>query len=1234
MARVLPRLLTAIEEETRYAEDRFQAMVCVGWLHWAVGEYNLAAVRLPKVGEHEWRSVALPPAAAEEGGGAGAEAGAATGGRPKSSRSTKAGTTTVITANEPSEWTRVCALKAAYLRANCLERCNELQPQSQQQQQQQQQQTVAEGSGAAADAAALSPLPKSGGGVAALAVFEAALPSLFPPTIATPQAAAAARSQLRYWSELFLMEFCMLQGRALRSGDRSLRDPNSLACFRAWARYWETTAATSSVTSSFSAASSTTSTGTTLPAGLAGGFGFRGAVPRRRVWYEYYQAVSGVVAADLPFPPTGAPAVQNHDQQVVSARSQLRAELKRVEAAYETLLLAETTFPRADEDRDEVETFVDLVVQNWTVLAGRGWREQDLGSGGREGLARSVLDMLYRASTRTFHSTAILRHLFTLHVAVAEFDLAFKAFDAYRDIVLKGRARVEKTGHAEPNLDSDATILETMALAVTVCCRYGPREAVEKARGIADELEQWIGRAPQGPVSSQPTSPGETLATMTATTPGTAGQPPQHLHAPGNGVVTINGYHGGGANGAISFSDIPPAVQSTVWQAVGMAHATWSRVTFDASARTDIQAKAIQCLRRSLAPELGRSRDVRALFALALLLAERRELGVAIDVVKSALMAHKADPDEGGPSGAVDANVSPPDVLAGPYWQERLLVPLWHLLALLLSAKQEYLLAARACEGAFEQFKDPAVLFGSADLSIRPQQPRQQFRSDHLNEAERQKHGGAAAADERPRGLVDEMDDFEKEGILEIKMTQLALVELMEGPDVAVNASYELLSLFARLFGPVDGSQPAPVQQKLASAVPKSSAGTLRSIKGSIFGRSDRPGNRLSRQASSTSTAVGADRSAVSAASRPQTQQRGPPTTESSTVTQAPTIHVTQERTTTATTTDGGRRSRRASVSRPPPSASTLSHRRSESAKRASLQKRDSSGAMPGRRTVSSSGIPRHAPTAAEGESYVTSGTDEPRRQNGFYKSSGGGGSANTGNNVNRQSSSNLNRQPSTLSATGTTKGTNSMPHMDSHMSSKFTGGTVDLSEQLSAAVAAGARRGPKRLTISTLPVTQFPRDQEKKRRTVILVKVWLMIAGFYRRASMYDDCKGAISEAQKLVKSLEADVTRDAPGTASLRNAGWACRKSVDELSGDVYAEVSSKVTVRRPGQSPSLTHVHSSDTCLSRENHRTSRAQSSSWPSCTSRTILRLPSASQTSCSISTTRRCSRHRQFPVST
>ena len=922
----LPKLLSAIDGEKDFAEDRYQGHVCAGWLHWVVGEYNLAAIRLPKTADLDATQAAAPDGL--------------------------------------SDWTRVCALKSAYLRANCLAR--------------------------------------GGKKSEALAVFEEGLPCL-----TTAHTTHESRKQLRYWSELFLTEFCMLFSHTVERGEISLDEPSSLASFRSWARYWEGTSGTP----------------------LVGGFGFRGSVPRRRVWLEYYRTLSAILEEDLPFPTGYVAAISNAS----SARSQLRMELKKVEAAYESLLLSETEFPRAAEEREEVEEFVGIVMQNWAILKGRGWRENDLGLGGKESLSRGVLDILYRASMKTYHSTSILRHLFKVHLSVAEFDLAIKAFDSYLSLIKKGEARVAKTGNDEPSLDDDATVMETVALCIAALCRYGDRQAAEKARDLSLELEQVVTKLAQPPADRDGTiSPRE------------------------EGALTLTN----------ADDDFPPRVVALAWQAIGLAHAQWARTTFDSASRTEIQAKAIRCLRKSLSSEYGRAANLRAVFALALLLAEQRELGAAIDLVKSALLANKSTDDR-------------QDSFNGPYWKERALIPLWHLLSLLLSARQDHLMAARACEGAFEQFKDPMVLFGNENL----------YRSDHLNEAEVEDE----KAGEAERGVINEMDDFEKESILEVKMTQLALVELLEGPRVAVNASLELLSLFTRLFGSFT-VKAAPASQ--TPSVPKSSAGTLRSIKGSIFGRR----SNLS-DATKQGSVVGVEKTTISQ-SRPQTMA----TIASA---RAPAIQITGEN----GLVEENRRSRKP--------GSRAGHQRSQSTKRASLRKRDSSGSR--RRTVSSGGAP-HVATVIDGESFFTPLGDAFQGTDFF--------------NLSQKRTPSSNGPPISLSR--------QVSQVGSHMSSKSKG------SELGDIALEGIEP-----TSSLMPLIQFPKDHERRRRLSILIKVWLLVSGFYRRAGMLDDARASVAEAQKLVQQLEADVAKDTSGVLSLSNPGWAGRKSVEELWGDVWAEV-----------------------------------------------------------------------------
>ncbi|KAL2256693.1 hypothetical protein VTK26DRAFT_1267 [Humicola hyalothermophila] len=923
-AQQLPALLAAIDSETTFHEDRFQARVCAGWLLWVLREYPGALARLPRALADHGIEIGPAPGSGQQ---------------PSSSPSSSS-----------SEWTKVCALKGAYLRANCLAR--------------------------------------DGQRESALLAFEAAVSPLATVWTVGP---AGARPQVRYWAELFLTEYSMLAGAALREGARSLRDPDCLGSFRTWLKYWTAGAKPGTVVA------------------FPGGYGFRGSVPRRQVWAEYYYALSEILQADLPFP-TGFVTGPTEG----SARSQLRTELKRVETIYQGLLFAETSFPRAEEERAEVEDFVHRMMQNWSVLNGRGWKEHDLGAGGRDSLCHGTLDALYGAAAKTYHSTAILRHLFIVHLAVAEFDLAFMSFDSWLELVKKGKARVQKTGHPEPALDDDATVFETISACIAALCRYGGREAAEKARKLAEELEHLVEKREAGDTENTDAE-----------------------------------------------SEVPPAVLALAWQSIGLAHAQWARMTFKSESRVSIQEKAIHCLRKSLSSEYGRTVDVRAVFALAVLYAEQRKLPAAIELVKAALLADKS------------AHGGQEEVLLGPYSRERALIPLWHLLALLLSARQEYVLAARACEGAIEQFKDPHVLFGSRQLNGA-------FRSEHLNDAELRNE--KAGND----GLVDEMDDYEKESILQIKMTQLAILELVEGPAVAVNASTELLTLFPRLFGDVE--QELELSSK--AEPPKSSAATIRSLRGSMFGgRTEKASRPRQSAAPATAAASGNDQNEklTTIPSRPQTTQ----TVQSVATTAFTTQSVSDPAVVDPST--GGRR---------PANPESIKRR-----SRNSLRKRDRSGSR--QRASFSTGEPPVPPL--DGDKYFSS----------FVNHQGGGDGRAPPSSPSRARAAAAASQQSDVPAA-------------------------------TAAGSVGAVFAPP-----LLPYVQFSQDHTRRKRKAILVKVWLVIAGFYRRAGLLEDAHKAIAEAQKVAQSLETDVLNDASGSLSVRHAGWGTEKCVEEVLADVWAEM-----------------------------------------------------------------------------
>lgn len=79
--------------------------------------------------------------------------------------------------------------------------------------------------------------------------------------------------------------------------------------------------------------------------------------------------------------------------QSVATRMLQRAELKRVETTYEGLMLQEIRFPKAEEVNEEVEEWVEQVMQNWRVFCGPTWHDEELGEGGQATAGRTVLDV-------------------------------------------------------------------------------------------------------------------------------------------------------------------------------------------------------------------------------------------------------------------------------------------------------------------------------------------------------------------------------------------------------------------------------------------------------------------------------------------------------------------------------------------------------------------------------------------------------------------------------------------------------------------------------------------------------------------------------------------------------------------------------------------------------------------------------------------------------------------------
>jgi predicted DNA-binding transcriptional regulator AlpA len=176
--------------------------------------------------------------------------------------------------------------------------------------------------------------------------------------------------QSKMWTENLLVRLCQLSDQSAGVG-WNITPTEALATYRYWARYSDATS-------------------------KSGGSELSIAAPhRRRAWKAYYDTLSRLLRHDLAYEPESPPATSEksplHTQ--TSLRLRQRAEFKRVETVYEGLLIKETQFPKASEINHEVEAWVDSVMDNWRLLCGPTWLDSDLGEGGKEGIARSVLDV-------------------------------------------------------------------------------------------------------------------------------------------------------------------------------------------------------------------------------------------------------------------------------------------------------------------------------------------------------------------------------------------------------------------------------------------------------------------------------------------------------------------------------------------------------------------------------------------------------------------------------------------------------------------------------------------------------------------------------------------------------------------------------------------------------------------------------------------------------------------------
>ena len=643
--------------------------------------------------------------------------------------------------------------------------------------------------------------------------------------------------------------------------------------------------------------------------------------------------------------------------------------------------------------------------------------------------------------------------------AVGNFKDALLSLNTYINLVGKAKERIAKGG-LEKDFDDDQTIILTIEEGIHMLCKYlnNGKRAMEIAELLKQWLEEW------GVVSSEEESAES---------------------------ATLHRVIKDSEEKTSTISVVKPEVLCAAWRGIGVATSHWARQTVDAAKRPEIQQDAEDAFRKGLEYD---EEDVDCLFGLAMVLAETRHIDDAVDTIKKALVGLSHLKSEGE-----ELAQEPEEEEAVAREYRRLAVPFWHLLSLLLSASEEFEGALRVCDAVFEE------LGGEDNL-----------RRAGMTQTDAIDQGDVL------RDMIMKMGLDEKENILEVKMTQMALVELMEGPDAAINMSDELLKLYTTLFPSSNlEEQITKVQQAMVQQVQEQFKGLGVEEKPSRL----RPMSRYSKFSRSQRKQ---DSSAVSImpgnSSRPTTSGSGTIRPKSSHNPAAPKIEITDP--------NGAGTAKSSTGS--PSADGKLQKRvgRANSVSGGTIRRRKSLGSVKSTTSSRSGGEPTpQVPTIQTDMRKV--------RRSPSLGSAAAGRAAGGGNPP----------VPPLPTATGSQTPTRThIFHMHKGVKSPhaYNGvqqtGSITVSVDVSHTTAGQALGSPTEPTSNTIlprknrlfPLATrtlepaLPEQAERDKFLACLRRIWLFIAALYRRGGFFDEALQAIDEAAKVKtanETGEADV-------------------------------------------------------------------------------------------------------------
>ena len=376
-----------------------------------------------------------------------------------------------------------------------------------------------------------------------------------------------------------------------------------------------------------------------------------------------------------------------------------------------------------------------------------------------------------------------------------------------------------------------------------------------------------------------------------------------------------------------------------------------------------------------------------------------------------------------------------------------------------------------------------------------------------------------------PLDAIENISSWEKEMLIETKISHLALLKVIEGPEESVNASGQLLGLYGKLFvsKPKDETKKAEPQP---SSPPASAAGTYKSLRGSILGLPK--GRRKSRLPSS-----GVESSSIGSLTTAHYGYNGPATG----------IITDEDR--TALPQDFNH------------SRAFLGRQESNKLRKRTSRKSMASGNAS--RTGSSSNS-----SSTQGQHLLSLHLPSRHRQ---------GVRPNSNNSYQPAISEDV-REATPSDQIGLAM-THDLP--SASITPAINGNSHGALQTISSAAENMDRKNPNQVPIapkpppfatskatstnSTISIKHpeplyLPHIQQR-RDLSILVKIWLFISSLYRHASMIPDAQAATSEAKSQVELIEQSIAAHEGSSAeNFSSPGYGGLKSCGQLWADVLCE------------------------------------------------------------------------------